>query len=56
MTEVVDGIEKRIPSLLLDGASNSATAGLSRTMLRVNHRLTFWQRGDVVLIGEERHD
>ena len=54
MTEKVDAMFARIPSLLLDGASDSASAGLSRTILRVNHRLTFWKRGDAVLIGKER--
>ena len=54
MTASVDKMFTRIPSLLLDGASDSASAGLSRTILRVNHRLTFWKRGDAVLIGEER--
>ena len=55
MTEVVDGIEKRVPTLLLDAADpNSPTAGLSQTILRVNHRTTYLMINRKVLIGEER--
>ena len=55
MTEAVDEMEKRIPDLLLDAADpESKTAGLSRTMLRVNHRLTYWKRDGKVLIGGKR--
>ena len=56
MTEKVDAMFARIPSLLLDGASDSASAGLSRTILRVNHRLTYWMREGKVLIGGKRDD
>jgi hypothetical protein len=54
LTERVDKMFTRIPSLLLDAASDSASAGLSRTMLRINHRLTYWKRDGKVLIGGER--
>ena len=54
MTASVDAAFQRIPSLLLDGATDSPTAGLSRTMLRVNHRLTYWKRDGKVLIGGKR--
>lgn len=54
MTERVDKMFTRIPSLLLDAADpDSPTAGLSRTILRVNHQLTYWQRDGKMLIGED---
>ena len=57
MTGVVDGIEKRIPTLLLDAADpDSPTAGLSQTILRVTHHTTYLMINRRVLIGEERHD
>ena len=56
LTERVDKMFDRIPLLLLDGASDGPTAGLSRAMLRVNHRLTYWMRDGKVLIGGKRHD
>ena len=55
MTEKVDAMFDRIPSLLLDAADpNSPTAGLSQTILRVNHRTTYLMINRKVLIGEER--
>ena len=55
MTEVVDGIEKRVPTLLLDAADpDSPTAGLSQTILRVNHRTTYLMINRKVLIGGKR--
>ena len=55
MTEVVDGIEKRVPTLLLDAADpDSPTAGLSQTILRVTHHTTYLMINRKVLIGGKR--
>lgn len=55
MTEAVDEMEKRIPDLLLDAADpESKTAGLSRTILRVRHHISYLMVNRQVLIGGEK--
>ena len=55
LTERVDKMFDRIPSLLLDAADpDSPTAGLSQTILRVNHRTTYLMINRKVLIGGKR--
>lgn len=43
-----------VPMLLKDALTDSETAGLARTMLRVGHRLTRWERNGKIVIGGTR--